>query len=66
MLSSVLRSPQAVRVNVEIMRAFVRLRTALAVDRTLVRRLVAGSLASGFQLPGDSLHPSPKAIQEPT
>jgi hypothetical protein len=39
MLSSVLRSPQAVRVNVEIMRAFVRLRAALAEHRNLARRL---------------------------
>ena len=39
MLSSVLRSPHAVHVNVEIMRAFVRLRAALAEHRDLVRRL---------------------------
>ena len=39
MLSSVLRSPQAVSVNVEIMRAFVRLRTTLAEHRDLARRL---------------------------
>jgi hypothetical protein len=39
MLSSVLRSPQAVSVNVEIMRAFVRLRVALADHRDLARRL---------------------------
>lgn len=39
MLSSVLRGPQAVHVNVEIMRAFVRLRAVLAENRDLVRRL---------------------------
>ena len=39
MLSSVLRSAQAVKVNVEIMRAFVRLRAALADHRDLARRL---------------------------
>ena len=39
MLSSVLRSAQAVSVNVEIMRAFVRLRAALADHRDLARRL---------------------------
>jgi hypothetical protein len=39
MLSSVLRSPRAVSVNVEIMRAFVRLRTALTEHRDLARRL---------------------------
>lgn len=39
MLSSVLRSSQAVSVNVEIMRAFVRLRTVLAEHRDLAHRL---------------------------
>jgi hypothetical protein len=39
MLSSVLRSPRAVRVNIEIMRAFVRLRQMLATHVDLARRL---------------------------
>ena len=39
MLSSVLRSPRAVSVNAEIMRAFVRLRTTLAEHRDLAVRL---------------------------
>jgi hypothetical protein len=39
MLSSVLRSPRAVRVNVEIMRAFVRLRQLLVSHADLARRL---------------------------
>ncbi len=39
MLSSVLRSPRAVRVNIEIMRAFVRLRQVLATHEELSRRL---------------------------
>jgi hypothetical protein len=39
MLSSVLRSPRAVRVNIEIMRAFVRLRHVLATNGELARRL---------------------------
>jgi hypothetical protein len=39
MLSSVLRSPRAVRVNIEIMRAFVRLREMVATNRELARRL---------------------------
>ncbi len=39
MLSSVLRSPRAVQVNIEIMRAFVRLREMIAAKRDLVRRL---------------------------
>lgn len=39
MLSSVLRSTRAVAVNIEIMRAFVRLREALATDSELARRI---------------------------
>ena len=41
MLSSVLRSPRAVRVNIEIMRAFVRLRQMLASNAGLARKLAA-------------------------
>ena len=41
MLSSVLRSNRAVQVNVEIMRAFVRLRGLVARDQDLSRRLDA-------------------------
>lgn len=39
MLSSVLRSPRAVRVNIEIMRTFVRLRRLLAGNAELARKL---------------------------
>lgn len=39
MLSSVLRSPRAIRVNLEIMRAFVRLRRLVASHAGLARRL---------------------------
>ena len=39
MLSSVLRSPRAVQVNIEIMRAFVKLRQMLASNSELSRRL---------------------------
>ncbi len=39
MLSSVLRSPRAVQVNIEIMRAFVRLRRLLASNEELARKL---------------------------
>ena len=41
MLSSVLRSTWAVQVNVEIMRAFVRLREILATYKDLARKLTA-------------------------
>lgn len=39
MLSSVLRSPRAVLVNIEIMRAFVRIRRAVATQRALAAKL---------------------------
>jgi len=39
MLSSVLRSPRAVHVNIEIMRIFVELRKESAVNKSLSRRL---------------------------
>lgn len=41
MLSSVLRSPSAVQVNIEIMRAFVRLRQMLQSNAELARKLAA-------------------------
>ncbi len=39
MLSSVLRSDRAISVNIEIMRAFVRLRPLLATHADLARKL---------------------------
>ena len=41
MLSSVLRSKRAIQVNIEIMRAFVRLRRMLASHADLARKLEA-------------------------
>ena len=41
MLSSVLRSPRAVQVNIAIMRAFVRLREMLMSNADLARKLLA-------------------------
>src|SRR4051812_17405679 len=41
MLSSALRSERAVRVNIEIMRAFVRMRQLLAANADLARRMEA-------------------------
>jgi hypothetical protein len=41
MLSSVLNSPRAVQVNVQIMRTFVRLRRMLASNEDLARKLAA-------------------------
>jgi hypothetical protein len=39
MLSSVLNSPQAIAVNIEIMRAFVRLREVIVSNKDLAQRL---------------------------
>src|SRR2546423_12678669 len=39
MLSSVLRSPRAIQVNIEIMRAFVRLRQLISSNTELERKL---------------------------
>ena len=41
MLSSVLRSPRAVQVNIEIMRAFVRLREMLQANAELAKKLAS-------------------------
>jgi len=47
MLSSVLRSERAIQVNIEIMRAFVRMRQFMVVNRELARKL--GELESKVQ-----------------
>jgi hypothetical protein len=39
MLSSVLNSPRAIRVNIEIMRAFVRLRLMISTNKELAAKL---------------------------
>ena len=41
MLSGVLNSPRAIHANIEIMRAFTRLRGALAIHRSVLRKLTA-------------------------
>jgi hypothetical protein len=41
MLSSVLNSQRAVQVNIEIMRAFVRLRETVSTHKDLARQLIA-------------------------
>jgi len=47
MLSSVLRSPRAVQVNIAIMRAFVRMREVLAGNKELAKRLEAAERRLG-------------------
>ena len=53
MLSSVLRSPTAVRVNIEIMRTFIRLRRLMATPGELVEQLTR--LAETVQLHDDQI-----------
>ncbi len=53
MLSSVLHSPTAIRVNIEIMRAFVRLRRLLATPGELVAQIT--KLAETVQLHDDQI-----------
>jgi hypothetical protein len=63
MLSSVVRSPRAIAVNIEIMRAFVRLRRLLASNANLARKLAAlemkydGQFATVFQAVGQLMAP---------
>ena len=66
MLSSVLRSKQAVQVNVEIMRAFVRLRRLLSSHADLARKLLALEMKydSQFKIVFDAIRElmSPKKV----
>lgn len=62
MLSSVLRSPTAVRVNVEIMRAFVRLRRLLATPGELVAQL--NKLADTVRLHDDQIKVIAEVLQK--
>ena len=57
MMSSVLRSARAVRVNIEIMRTFVRLRRALAQDARLAKRIAAleRRVHTHYRIPSDAL-----------
>ena len=58
MLSSILRSKRAVRVNIEIMRAFVRLRYLLASNKDLARKLgeLEKKYDSQFKVVFDAIH----------
>ena len=64
MLSSVLRSPRAVRVNIEVMRAFVKLRRVFDEHRDLARRLddLEQRYDSNFQVVFDAIR---KLIEQP-
>src|SRR5450759_603299 len=66
MLSSVLRSPRAVQVNIEIMRAFVRLRQMLQQNTELARKLATlerkydGQFKMVFEAIRDLMAPTPR------
>jgi phage host-nuclease inhibitor protein Gam len=69
MLSSVLHSQRAVQVNIEIMRAFVRLRQMLQQNTELARKLAAlerkydGQFKMVFEAIRDLMTPTPKDIR---
>jgi hypothetical protein len=62
MLSSVLRSPTAVSVNVEIMRTFVRLRRLMATPGELVEQLT--KLAETVQLHDEQISVITRVLQQ--
>jgi len=62
MLSSVLKSPTAVRVNIEIMRTFVRVRRLMATPGELVEQLT--KLAETVQLHGDQIDVINQVLQQ--
>jgi len=62
MLSSVLRSPTAVRVNIEIMRTFVRLRRLMATPGELVEQLT--KLAETVQLHDNEIKVISRVLQQ--
>jgi hypothetical protein len=62
MLSSVLRSPTAVKVNIEIMRTFVRLRRLMATPGELVEQLT--KLAETVQLHDDQIKVITQVLQQ--
>lgn len=57
MLSSVLRSPRAIDVNVEIMRTFVKLRTLITSNAALTRRVdeLESKYDKGFKIVFDAI-----------
>jgi hypothetical protein len=62
MLSSVLKSPTAVRVNIEIMRTFVRLRRLMATPGELVEQIT--KLAETVQLHDHEIKVISKVLQQ--
>ncbi len=71
MLSGVLRSPRAVQVNIEIMRAFVRLRRLLSANKALARKVdeLEGKYDAQFKVVFDAIRqlmePPPESKRKP-
>ncbi len=71
MLSGVLRSPRAVQVNIEIMRAFVRLRRLLGTHKALARKIdeLEGKYDAQFKVVFDAIRqlmePPPEPKRKP-
>ncbi len=65
MLSTVLRSPQAVKVNIAIMRTFVKLRTLLSANAELSRRLdeLEAKYDQQFKIVFDAIRRLMQAVQ---
>lgn len=70
MLSSVLRSPRAIQVNIEIMRAFVKLRQLLAGNVELAKKMEAmeqkydGQFRVVFDAIRELMNPSPSSLKQ--
>ena len=62
MLSSVLRSPTAIRVNIEIMRTFLRLRRLMATPGELAEQLM--KLAETVQFHDDQIKVITQVLQQ--
>ncbi|MDA0842262.1 MAG: hypothetical protein O3B01_05845 [Planctomycetota bacterium] len=62
MLSSVLRSPTAIRVNIEIMRTFIQLRRLMATPGELVEQLM--KLAETVKLHDDQIKVVTQVLQQ--
>ncbi len=67
MLSSVLRSPRAVQVNIAIMRTFVRLREMLLTNADLARKLAAleGKYDAQFKVVFDAIRALMAKVEQP-
>ena len=64
MLSSVLRSPQAIQVNIEIMRTFIQMRQALSQHHELAQRMNA--LEKNYDVKFKAIFDALRQLMQPT